>query len=541
MQTTSTNAAQLIERKDPSLNPTTRIMRTDSAVDAQGFAQILQAFDTGTESKQPEAAKEAEPREQASATDTDEQGEVTDDTGEIEDQAAKDSSSSEQPSSDTDEQAGSDRQAANDEAAADTNPSDADADASSASEKADAADQPKTQGQDAQAASGPVSQSSVAGEGTPAGEQPSLNQETTMRLLDQQSEQAKLTIKGVARSLTHAADVSVSSRAVDTRLGQDQAGAPMTKEQAPVSQPAPQPAPPPAAQPQNPPQGPVYDQGSTPPDPARTTSMPNPAVHLHAPDPSAKPVDAQVDQSNTTAQQARSQRAESAIGVVPSNPKPNTAAQAPSAAALQSVGLGKHNSAQGAQTVRAVSSVEAGLIGKDQSNAQPGSLVDKMKGASLPNQANRASVLAQVQRGLASMLRSGNNDMTLKLTPGHLGSLKIQLKSEGSKLQVRFETTNSQASEHLSESVKELGAHLRTKGINLDKIEIQQQPAQNAETTSADGQQGESGSSQQNSDERQSANQSHQQTQQDQAISDGELVGDEPESIWTELGLDATA
>ncbi len=537
MQTTSTNASQLIERKDPSLNPMTRIMRTDSAVDAQGFAQILQAFDTGTASEQPEAAKEAEPREQASATDTDEQGEVTDDTGEIEEQAAKDSSSSEQLSSDTDEQASSDRQAANDEAAADTNPSDADADASSASDKADAADQPKTQGQDAQADSGPISQSPVAGEGTPAGDQPTLNQETTMRLLDQQSEQAKLTIKGVARTLTHAADVSVSSRAVDTRLGQDQAGAPIAKEHAPS-----QSAPSPATQPQNPqqgpPQGPVSDQGSTPPDPARTTSMPNGPTHLHTPDPSAKPVDAQVDQSNTNAQQARSQRAESAIGVGQSNAKPTAANQAPSAASLQAVGLGKQGSAQ---TVRAVSSVDAGLIGKDQSNAQPGSLVEKMKGASLPNQANRASVLAQVQRGLASMLRSGNNAMTLKLTPGHLGSLKIQLKSEGSKLLVRFETTNAQASEHLSESVKDLSAHLRTKGISLDKIEIQQQPSQGNETNTA-GEQSQSDSQTQHSaDQRQASDQRPQQSPQDQALSDGGSLGDEPESIWTELGLDATA
>jgi len=269
--------------------------------------------------------------------------------------------------------------------------------------------------------------------------------------------------------------------------------------------------------------------------------MPNGPTHLHAPDPSAKPVDAQVDQSNPNAQQARSQRAESAIGVAQSNAKPTVAHQAPSAAALQSVGLGKPNSAQGAQTVRAVSSVDAGLIGKDQSNAQPGSLVEKMKGASLPNQANRASVLAQVQRGLASMLRSGNNQMTLKLTPGHLGSLKIQLKSEGSKLHVRFETTNGQASEHLSESVKDLGASLRSKGISLDKIEIQQQPSQGTETNTAGEQNQSDSQTQQNPDQRQSANQSHQQTQQDQAISDGELVGDEPESIWTELGLDATA
>ncbi len=537
MQTTSTNAAQLIERKDPSLNPMTRILRTDSAVDAQGFAQILQAFDTGTESKQPEAAKEAEPSEQAVAG-TDEQSEITEDTGEIEDQAAKDNASSEQPSSETDDQDRPDRQAANDEASADTNPSDAEADASSASDKADAADQPKTQGQDAQSDTGPISQSPVAGEGTPAAEQPTLNQETTMRLLDQQSEQAKLTIKGVARSLTHAADESVSSRAVDTRLGQDHAGAPMTKEQAPVSQPAPQPAPPPAAQPQSPPQGPVSDQGSTPPDPARTTSMPNGPTHLHTPDPSAKPVDAQADQSNTNAQQARSLRAESAIGVVPSNAKPTAANQAPSAATLQAIGLGKQGTAQ---TVRAVSSVDAGLIGKDQSNAQPGSLVEKMKGASLPNQANRASVLAQVQRGLASMLRSGNNEMTLKLTPGHLGSLKIQLKSEGSKLQVRFETTNSQASEHLSESVKELGASLRSKGISLDKIEIQQQPSQGTETNTAGEQSQSDSQTQQGTDQRQASDQRPQQSTQDQALSDGGSIGDEPESIWTELGLDATA
>tara|TARA_A100001391_G_scaffold144918_1_gene102542 strand:+ start:933 stop:2549 length:1617 start_codon:yes stop_codon:yes gene_type:complete len=538
MQTTSTNAAQLIERKDPSLNPMTRIMRTDSAVDAQGFAQILQAFDTGTESKQPEAAKETEPREQAPATDTDEQGEVTDDTGEIEEQAAKDNASSEQPSSDTDDQSRPDGQATSDEtsvAAGETNPSDTDG--SSATNQPDASEQPKTQGQDAQADLGPISQSPVAGEGTPAADQPTLNQETTMRLLDQQSEQAKLTIKGVARTLTHAADVSVSSQAVDTRLGQDQSGAPIAKEHAP-SQSAPSPATQPQSPQQGPPQGPVSDQGSTPPDPARTTSMPNGPTHLHTPDPLAKPVDAQVDQSNTNAQQARSQRAESAIGIAQSNTKPNTVAQAPTAATLRAVGLGKQNSAQ---TVRAVSSVDAGLIGNDQRNAQPGSLVEKMKGASLPNQANRASVLAQVQRGLASMLRSGNNEMTLKLTPGHLGSLKIQLKSEGSKLHVRFETSSTQASEHLSESVKELGAHLRTKGISFDKIEIHQQPSQGTETNTAGEQNQSDSSSHQGTDQRHASDQRPQQSPQEQALSDGASISDEPESIWTELGLDATA
>jgi len=330
----------------------------------------------------------------------------------------------------------------------------------------------------------------------------------------------------------------VSSQAVDTRLGQDQTGSLIAKEHTPGSQPASQQAPSPATQPQNPPQGPVHDQGPAQPDPARATTMPNAPTHLHASDPSARPVDAQADQSNTNAQQARSQRADSGLGVVQSTAKSTSANQAPSASTLQAIGQGKQGSAQ---TVRAVSSVDAGLIGKDQSNSQPGSLVEKMKGAALPNQANRASVLAQVQRGLASLLRSGNNNMTLKLTPGHLGSLKIQLKSDGSKLQVRFETSSTQASEHLSESVKELGAHLRIKGINLDKIEIQQQSPQDTNTNNAGDHGAFGSSSEQGADQRQSDNQNHQQAQQDQARNDGEIIGDEPKPLWTELGLDATA
>lgn len=191
---------------------------------------------------------------------------------------------------------------------------------------------------------------------------------------------------------------------------------------------------------------------------------------------------------------------------------------------------------EGALTNRAISGTEAGANqnGVESATSRAGQAPRPMGDG---QQAMQSKVVAQVQRGLASLMRSASGEMTLRLTPERLGELKIEIKRTGDQLSVRLTTQSSEASELLRSGSAELTQLLRAKGIDIERvqIELQQSPG--------DGQGAASDFDHQSDAHREdTAPGPHRPVSAGQG--EGEI--DEPlnepaDTIWTELGLDATA
>lgn len=471
-----------------------RFVRSASASNAHGFAQIMHTFGSESESEIAESIE----KNQDSETST-EQSQPNDESV----SAQPESADTADVTVDTDDQA-------------QVNP---DSQSEARPETDDSVDAQPIQGEQAN---------------TQISKEPKDNtqaSEASLRLLDNQSEQAKLSIKGLVRSLTQGSGADTTAIAVDTRLGRNQT------EQSQITQ----------------------EQSATPeiskstlPNQAQTNTKtdhePAPRTNIRADmlgSESSQSIqtDPRMAQSTVVTGQIASQQVDVA-GAVSQTQSNTLGADATRTVINQSANrLAGMNQAQ--QAVRVISAVDAGNsagnVGHQQTDSNPGSLVERMKSSAMPDQAKRAGVIAQVQRGLASLLRSGNSEMTLKLTPGNLGEVRIRIKSTSSGLSVRFETSSNEATETLNSSVKDLGANLRLKGINIDQIHIENTSSQN--TPASEVGIGNGNASSQESNEQ--ANHEHAQHQNNKNRFESEYgevnQPEDPESIWTELGLDAIA
>lgn len=154
----------------------------------------------------------------------------------------------------------------------------------------------------------------------------------------------------------------------------------------------------------------------------------------------------------------------------------------------------------GAATARAVAApagVEpSGAIKGDSRAAAPGAGVPPRTGVSAVSGAGRTmnasaalqklggarpSVLvaesagpmgAQIARGLAGALRQGGGVVTLRLTPEHLGQLKLDLRIEGSSVSATLTPSSEPARQLLEESSGALKAALEARGLTVERIEV---------------------------------------------------------------------
>lgn len=181
-------------------------------------------------------------------------------------------------------------------------------------------------------------------------------------------------------------------------------------------------------------------------------------------------------------------------------------------------------------SVTAVSSAGGASIGSDGSNAPK---LGVLKAQS--SHTDRAAVIAQVQRGLASMLRSGGGEMTLRLRPDHLGELKIRMHTEDGGVRASFETRSDGAREAIERGLVRLREQLESKGIRVDELRVDQreQDALSDRQSASDDRQSDSGSHSAPSTDLGGDSSEHEQQNESQH--------DEPRGIWTELGLDAVA
>ncbi|MDF1809906.1 MAG: flagellar hook-length control protein FliK [Phycisphaerales bacterium] len=526
----------------PSLRGDAGFLRTSSAHDAQAFAQVLQGFESESESIVVDSLQNNSGNELGEESDTDDANQV------------------DEPIADGDE-ANTDDDSVQDEqvSSSDQSSQSVDSDQSSNSEDADK-DQVSKQSTDSHEQSidtQVVSNTSNIEntQSTPSTaapvQEPTLANDSTLRLLENQSDQAKLSIKGLVKSKIQSSSADLTSIAIETKLGkQSNVGNPTPIDPTGTSGPKS-----------------IDKHSDLPPTNEALSSSPpqserqievNQLNHVIGNDSKSTQVPSANQSARPTNTQATSEstniRADQ-VGVEVNSIKTlrvDAGAVASAGVARVNVhdrGVAHASSAQlvdgnraQALTSRAVTGVEASDLGQLRGDSHSESSVKNIRQAEMRGEPNRAGVLAQVQRGLASLLRSGKNEMTLKLTPEHLGEIRIRVQTEGLELAVRFETSNDEATELLQGQLKDLGNQLRSKGFNIDRISLGDDSTQGSDSSST--------SNENNSDNSESESGHHHNSQDSSnpERNENQTIGfDEPDSeldvdsIWTDIGLDAIA
>jgi flagellar hook-length control protein FliK len=82
-------------------------------------------------------------------------------------------------------------------------------------------------------------------------------------------------------------------------------------------------------------------------------------------------------------------------------------------------------------------------------------------------------VLAQVSRGMASILRQQGGQLTLRLRPDALGELKITLRVQNGGVEATFKANNAQARELLNNSMSQLKETLEASGVRVDHLRVE--------------------------------------------------------------------
>ncbi len=377
-----------------------------------------------------------------------------------------------------------------------------------------------------------IDQSQVRGEVDQAAEQPNAQQVSKelsgLDLLNNKSDQAKLSIRGFVRAIRADASVDSTTLAVQTRLGQ-QAQSTGNAQPHPTDQVDPietRPTNQFGAQSERDPHDALSD---TPPQTDRTKGDTNRVANL----PGTQPIAAKetpVEPARPETQIARSTRVD-AVTQTQSTKLPTETIRNDIAHTIARAEIA--NRPDGALTARSVTGVETGNTKQGVENYA--SRLEQSAKPAPSDQTLQSKLIAQVQRGLASLMRSATGEMTLRLAPERLGELKIEIKRSGEQLAVRLTTQNAEASELLRAGSDELTQLLRTKGVDLERLEVDQQPTPQGQYQSSDSQQ-HPHQDQSNSGE------GHQHTNHHSSSAQAMIEETEPtDEIWTELGLDAIA
>ncbi len=516
--TTSNDPSRILT--SPRSTPNVRSWGADAA---PGFAQILHAFDSPTENS-----------ELTQATDNSAQDDERD-------------SIAEQSQAD-DAQASSDQDGAEDGK-------------SPSNQNDDAGSHDATRGDARAGTAGEISGQTVANENQPQPAQgvaesgqpqsgadssesiPNTKQAVGLDLLVNRGDQAKLSMRGLVQALKAQASPDLTTIAVDTRLGQTPQNADQTqpRPQTPVSSndvPEPDVAPPaprgigPAGH------NPGDSLSDQPPQSGRGHGDPTIRQH-HATPVEQSTIKPESDQARSDTQQIRSTRIDAAQPVQTIRTPTDVTRSGAIEASVQTAAQGR---VQGALTARAISGIEAG-VGHDglQSLRADTPKTSQLSGSEPVSE--RASIMAQVQRGLASLLRSSNGDMTLKLTPSHLGSVQINIKRDGDRITLRMTASTAEARDLLNAGGKDLMQALQAKGVKVENLQIDlQQPDAPAQDGASAGFGGERDASH---GQNNTGGRSPSQPRGDGVIPletrDDGLEPVASGSIWSELGLDAIA
>ncbi|MEQ8317440.1 MAG: flagellar hook-length control protein FliK [Phycisphaerales bacterium] len=79
---------------------------------------------------------------------------------------------------------------------------------------------------------------------------------------------------------------------------------------------------------------------------------------------------------------------------------------------------------------------------------------------------------AQVGRGLAQALRSGNGEVTLRLRPENLGQLSVRVQVQQNQVTATFEARHAEAQRMLEGSRDVLRQQLESRGLTVERIDV---------------------------------------------------------------------
>ncbi len=90
-----------------------------------------------------------------------------------------------------------------------------------------------------------------------------------------------------------------------------------------------------------------------------------------------------------------------------------------------------------------------------------------------PGARAQRSVLAQVSRGVASVLREQGGAMTIRLRPDTLGELKINLRVQNGGVEATFKVGNAAARDLLKSTLSQLKETLESNGVRVDRLRVE--------------------------------------------------------------------
>ncbi|MDF1868762.1 MAG: flagellar hook-length control protein FliK [Phycisphaerales bacterium] len=159
----------------------------------------------------------------------------------------------------------------------------------------------------------------------------------------------------------------------------------------------------------------------------------------------------------------------------------------------------------------------------------------------------RKEVIAQVQRGLASIMNTKGGTMKIRLTPEHLGEVNIQLMTKDGHVSVKIEAEHEQTKHMLKDGLESLKSAMEARGATVDSLTVESKDRSgfdqllNQSDVNSDDQQRESGnrSDTDNNDQSKNASNTHSPDESETGV-DAD-TSNQPQSIWTQLGLDAIA
>ncbi|MGJ8636208.1 MAG: flagellar hook-length control protein FliK [Phycisphaerales bacterium] len=161
----------------------------------------------------------------------------------------------------------------------------------------------------------------------------------------------------------------------------------------------------------------------------------------------------------------------------------------------------------------------------------------------------RKQILSQVQRGLASIINTKGGTMKLRMSPEHLGQVKIQLTTKDGHVKIKIDAETEHARSALKDGLADLRASMESRGVHVDELSIEQRQP-NEFRLSDDASDPKTGDPQNptsqhdngsNNDQSKQSSDQQQHTDASDPHATDTTDSESPQPIWTELGLDAIA
>ncbi|MBO6512829.1 MAG: flagellar hook-length control protein FliK [Phycisphaerales bacterium] len=155
----------------------------------------------------------------------------------------------------------------------------------------------------------------------------------------------------------------------------------------------------------------------------------------------------------------------------------------------------------------------------------------------------RKQILSQVQRGLASIINTKGGTMKLRMTPEHLGQVNIKMTTKDGHVKIKIDAETDQARAALKSGLAELKSTMESRGIQVEELSIEQRTPNEFRLTdhALDSKSSPNQHDHQSSRDHDQKNQQHSPDDQPDHQGLDAQDSESPKPIWTELGLDAIA